>query len=340
MESSLISYKNAMKYLIYGYIRNIEHEWNKEKTIPDCVCQLCVLYYDNNPSIIICLYNHHSLKNIDIANIDMDQQSHSKYTIKQLNNQHNPSLLLSWNVNTQTCSAFCYHKNVSIPSQILNHESTQTQTSNIIFKCGKGSKYIQSTSCNAYFFNKPHHCQNNRNNNTIWHYDLPSLPQLLYRNSIVFDDKHGLISFGGEKESDRRHALSCVYRLPWISAGIDQINEWKWEKHSNLQSGRAQCMTALIKNKEIVLIIGGKSGMSYPSKSLRPIRRKTWEFTTYCYSMELYNLDDMESEELVCNKLNRKNGSYSAQNICARCYGGIYYEDKSENIYIGGGVGS
>eukprot|EP01084_Bolivina_argentea_P125315 222045_1 len=305
---------NSIYYLICGYIRRIESTLKSTKIIPISIYELCLLYYPNY-SIIVCLYNNtEGNKQIGVA--DIEQKTNWKYKIKQLNGQKNKYLKYEWLTNMKYSSGFCLQKNIVLPPQIskvYKARNRNKSVSNVIFKIGGQSKeqfVYESERCNAFIFDSI--------DSVAYNYNLPMLREPLWKSNVLFDDKLGLLSFGGEMGN----VQSTVYRLPWHLGDNDlDLKEWKWEKLPNLGTARAQCTALMIRNENKAMFIGGYGGTRCHRGSGKSIK-------IIANSTEIYDFKEMKSMEMeICTD--------SIQRYC----GGGYYDENTKRVFIGGGIG-
>eukprot|EP01084_Bolivina_argentea_P253983 426873_1 len=116
---------NAFQYLVHGFIRDIEEQFELcNIIIPDVIHQLCLLFYPN-VGVLICLFNTKSQfkKRVkQIALLDTHTNINSKYGVESLQSlsyTHQKNAQFQWSTKLSNASSFCYQSNIQLPSQIL-----------------------------------------------------------------------------------------------------------------------------------------------------------------------------------------------------------------------------
>ena len=285
---------NHQQLLLYGYIRRIEQNtFNASIIIPNEIYDLFMMFHVQN-SFLLILFNTKTMKNIHATDIDL--KMNRKYTM----NPNTRPLTSPWLKND--ISSFCYHRNVSLPSQITQQFTRKSLTRNVIFQCCTHSQ-SKSQQSMVYIMDN--------NNNTVSDYKLPIIPRKICKSSLIFNETHGLLSFGG-KDANKK-PLNWVWRLKWKS--IDNEEEWKWEKLTNLNQHRVQSTCIYIPNENKVMIIGG-----YLKKSSNA------QFQTRA---ELYDM----------NNIKMKSKLLPGHNASNRDQCGGFYDDLTRRVYVGGGYG-
>eukprot|EP01084_Bolivina_argentea_P296255 510197_1 len=202
------------------------------------------------------------------------------------------------------CESYCYIENIKLPKKYHNYNQKQNMNAIVHFT----SKSFHHHRHELILFNENQLQSNNHANSIdIKRLELPHTIEGMTDISecgLIYSKSHGIVCIGGDD-------MDSMYYLELI----DNNNDWKWNdtlSHMNHKRSAASC-TIINKNSndEKYFIVGGYG----------PINDRTHNWLN---SVELY--------ECKTNKwILLPNAKYT------RCWQGIYMDEMSNVIYLGGG---
>ena len=292
-----------MNALITGYIREVEANLN-EQIIPNEIYQLCHYYYPFTKRLVLLKRHNGNLWSSDVNSIG-EIYSSNIATIDETDNwilqipkgYHKERRCL---ITMGRFGSLCYAKNVSAKQY------------NILFS-SEGFGILLTDKRKEYTSLRIPPL-------TMKHQHYAGLYPIR-GNDIVFSNKYGLISVGGDQPN-------AIYNLSFQSINYDELfnndnnyqlyGAWQWNRVGNLRKGRRWTSSVLINhngNDEKLFVVGG-----YDSNNHNRMRG----------SFEIINFvttDSIDHEYSHCHNIN-----------VPRAEAGICYDKHSENIYIGGGT--
>eukprot|EP01084_Bolivina_argentea_P181999 314283_1 len=304
---------NIFRLLCDGYIRNIETELHP-KFIPFSIYYICYKFYHYSNYIFYLSQNHKLNPNkIYITDLDIDNNNKQNNCIKcniiPLQNSKN-NTDYKWDI----VNAGIYHqKHFSLPTEIIKQIENESQTNidnqfndfDIIFKCGGriSSSQTPNNTCMALIIDS-------NNKSQIYYWQLPSLPHPTCGNYVLYSNKYGLLSIGGEIHNPINGSSKVSKNISNLlfcdNCNYNNDINWKWNNNKIIQLNEAvyQPSCVMISNDKFA-VIGGRYGTA----------RK---------SVEIYNM---------------KTNKYSLlKDINFARYGcGIYFDECYNRIYLGGG---